>query len=156
LLRIPCGANKMSRAAKRIIQGLREAAAHARGTKVPSLRLHVPKQIDVCAIRRRTGLSQKAFSSRIGVSTGTLRNWEQGRRNPEGPARVLLAMLARNPRVVEETLEKSLRSNAPLGTTWDRSRKMTNTVPTPHDPICLSLTREIRSDLVARMSRGTR
>jgi putative transcriptional regulator len=54
-------------------------------------------------------LSQEVFSSRIGVSTGTLRNWEQGRRNPEGPARVLLAMLARTPRVVEDTLEKTLR-----------------------------------------------
>ena len=97
----------MSKAAERIIQGLREAAAHARGDKVPGLRLHVPKKIDVSAIRRRTGLSQQAFSTRIGVSTGTLRNCEQGRRIPEGPARVLLAMLARNPRLVEETLGRN-------------------------------------------------
>jgi putative transcriptional regulator len=95
---------KMSRAADRIMQGLREAAAHAKGTRVPSLRLHVPESIDVTAIRRKTGLSQQAFSARIGVSAGTLRNWEQGRRTPDGPARVLLAMLARNPRLVEETL----------------------------------------------------
>jgi putative transcriptional regulator len=95
---------KMSKAAERIMQGLREAAAQARGEKVPGLKLHVPKKIDVHAIRRKTGLSQEAFSSRIGVSAGTLRNWEQGRRAPDGPARVLLAMLARNPRIVEETL----------------------------------------------------
>jgi putative transcriptional regulator len=95
---------EVSKAAERIIQGLREAAAHARGDKVPGIKLHVPRRIDVSAIRRKTGLSQQAFSARIGVSTGTLRNWEQGRRNPDGPARVLLAMLARNPRVVEETL----------------------------------------------------
>src|SRR5712692_7259236 len=94
----------MSKTAEQIMQGLREAAAHARGEKVPGLRLHVPKNIDVSAIRRTTGLSQLAFSARIGVSTGTLRNWEQGRRIPDGPARVLLAMLARNPRIVEETL----------------------------------------------------
>jgi putative transcriptional regulator len=94
----------MSKAAERIMQGLREAAAHARGERVPGLRLHVPKTIDVSAIRRKTGLSQQAFSARIGVSTGTLRNWEQGRRQPEGPARVLLAMLARNPHLVEQTL----------------------------------------------------
>ena len=94
----------MSKAAARIMQGLREAAAHASGKKVPGLRLHVPRRIDVTAIRRKTGLSQQAFSARIGVSTGTLRNWEQGRRTPDGPARVLLAMLARNPRLVEETL----------------------------------------------------
>ena len=97
----------MTKTAERIMQGLREAAAHARGERVPGLRLHVPKKIDVSAIRRRTGLSQQAFSARIGVSTGTLRNWEQGRRNPEGPARVLLAMLARNPRLVEETLGRT-------------------------------------------------
>jgi putative transcriptional regulator len=95
---------KMSRAAGRIMQGLREAAAHAKGAKVPGLRLHVPETIDVTAIRRKTGLSQQDFSARIGVSTGTLRNWEQGRRTPDGPARVLLAMLARNPHLVEETL----------------------------------------------------
>lgn len=94
----------MSKTAERILQGLREAAAHARGEKVPGLKLHVPRTVDVYAIRRRTGLSQADFSRRIGVSPGTLRNWEQRRRTPDGPARVLLAMLARNPRIVEETL----------------------------------------------------
>jgi putative transcriptional regulator len=94
----------MTKAADRIMQGLREAAAHARGEKVPGLKIHIPRKVDVYAIRRRTGLSQVVFSRRIGVSTGTLRNWEQGRRIPDGPARVLLAMLARNPRIVEETL----------------------------------------------------
>jgi len=96
----------MKKAADRIMQGLREAAAHARGEQVPALKLHVPANVDVYAIRRRTGLSQAAFSRRIGVSTGTLRNWEQGRRKPEGPARVLLAIVARNPRIVEELLGK--------------------------------------------------
>jgi putative transcriptional regulator len=90
--------------ADRIIQGLREAAAHARGEKVGGLKLHIPRRVDVSAVRRRTGLSQAAFSNRIGVSQGTLRNWEQGRRQPEGPARVLLALLDRNPRIVEDTL----------------------------------------------------
>jgi putative transcriptional regulator len=96
----------MTKAAERILQGLREAAAHAGGEKVPGLKIHVPRRVNVHAIRRRTGLSQAVFSRRIGVSTGTLRNWEQGRRMPDGPARVLLAMLACNPRIVEETLGK--------------------------------------------------
>lgn len=94
----------MTKAADRIFQGLREVAAHARGKSVPGLKIHVPRKVDVHAIRRRTGLSQEVFSRRIGVSPGTLRNWEQGRRTPDGPARVLLAMLARNPRIVEDTL----------------------------------------------------
>lgn len=94
----------MSKAADRILRGLREAAAHARGEDVPGVRVHVPDAIDVHAIRRKTGLTQEAFSARIGVSTGTLRNWEQGRRTPDGPARVLLALVDRNPRIVEEML----------------------------------------------------
>jgi putative transcriptional regulator len=94
----------MKKPADRIIQGLREAAAHARGEAIPGLKLHISHTVDVFAVRRKTGLSQAAFSHRIGVSPGTLRNWEQGRRTPEGPARVLLALLERNPRIVEETL----------------------------------------------------
>ncbi len=86
------------------LRGLAEARAHARGEQVAGLKIHVPPAVDVSAIRRSAGLSQTQFARRIGVSPATLRNWEQGRRAPEGPARVLLAMLARNPRIVEETL----------------------------------------------------
>jgi putative transcriptional regulator len=94
----------MKKPADRIIQGLREAVAHARGEKVAGLKLHIPRKVDVSAVRRKTGLSQAAFSSKIGVSPGTLRNWEQGRRMPDGPARVLLALLERNPQIVEDML----------------------------------------------------
>ncbi len=87
-----------------LTRSLEQAAAHARGESVPGLRVHVPREIDVAAIRRSTELSQDAFAHRIGVAVGTLRNWEQRRRQPEGPARVLLALLARNPRLVEEML----------------------------------------------------
>ena len=66
--------------------------------------LRLPSVIDAAAIRSRTGLSQAAFARRIGVAVGTIRNWEQGRRTPQGPARVLLALLDRNPRLVEDTL----------------------------------------------------
>ena len=63
--------------------------------------LHV---IDAAAIRHKTGLSQAAFASYIGVAVRTIRSWEQGRRSPHGPARLLLALLDRNPRIFEETL----------------------------------------------------
>lgn len=66
--------------------------------------LTIPYAIDVAAVRSKTGLSQAAFARRIGVPVGTIRNWEQGRRSPQGPARILLALLDRNPRIVEETL----------------------------------------------------
>jgi putative transcriptional regulator len=88
-----------------LTRSLEQAAAHARGERVPGLHVHVPREVDVAAIRKAADLSQDAFARRIGVAVGTLRNWEQGRRRPEGPARVLLALLARNPRLVEETLE---------------------------------------------------
>lgn len=94
----------MTDTVQRIMTGLNEALAYARGEDVPGLIVHVPERIDVAAIRGRTGLSQAVFSARIGVALSTLRNWEQGRRAPHGPARVLLAMLDRNPRVVEDTL----------------------------------------------------
>lgn len=60
--------------------------------------------IDVQGIRQRTGLSQPDFAQSIGVSVATLRNWEQRHRTPTGPARVLLRLLDRNPKIVEEML----------------------------------------------------
>jgi DNA-binding transcriptional regulator YiaG len=58
--------------------------------------------VDVTAIRQRTGLSQSDFAASIGVPEGALVNWEQGRRQPSGPAKVLLALLAKNPNLVVE------------------------------------------------------
>ena len=94
----------MKKLSDRILEGLGHAVAHAQDVCVPGLRVHVPKSVNVAAIRRKTGLSQDIFSARIGVSAATLRNWEQGRRQPEGPARVLLALVAKRPEIVEELL----------------------------------------------------
>lgn len=90
--------------ADRVLAGLAEAVAHARGQDVPGMVVHVPATLDVAAIRAKTTLSQPAFASSVGVSLGTLRQWEQRRRNPEGPARVLLAMVDQRPRIVMEVL----------------------------------------------------
>ena len=59
---------------------------------------------DVAVIRGRTGLSQPAFARSIGVPLGTLKNWEQGRRRPRGPARVLLALIEKRPGIVQAEL----------------------------------------------------
>jgi putative transcriptional regulator len=88
----------------RIMEGLGEAVRHASGEDVRDLVVHVPASLDVAMIRERTALSQPAFARSLGVSVATLRQWEQRRRAPEGPARVLLAMVDRNPRIVLETL----------------------------------------------------
>jgi DNA-binding transcriptional regulator YiaG len=59
---------------------------------------------DVAALRRFVGLSQTQFAQAIGISVHTLRNWEQGRRRPEGPAIALLRIAARHPRIIRENL----------------------------------------------------
>ena len=90
-----------------LIRSLDEARAYAQGKPVPGMKVHLKRRVDVSAIRARTGLSQAAFAARIGVSVGTLRNWEQGRRKPDGPAKVLLSLLERDPDIVERTLSKA-------------------------------------------------
>lgn len=57
---------------------------------------------DVVALRKFVGLTQQAFSRALGISVHTLRNWEQGRRQPEGPAIALLRIAARHPHIVRE------------------------------------------------------
>ena len=59
---------------------------------------------DIVALRRFVGLTQLQFAEALGISVHTLRNWEQGRRNPEGPALALLRVAARHPRVLRENL----------------------------------------------------
>jgi len=60
---------------------------------------------DIAALRRFVGLSQTDFALAMEISVHTLRNWEQGRRKPEGPALALLKIAARHPRIVLENLE---------------------------------------------------
>lgn len=90
-----------------ILNSLNEARAFAQGKPTPGIRVHVPTELDIAAIRKKTGLSQAAFALQIGVAAGTLRNWEQGRRMPDGPARVLLSLLAHDPAIVTRTLGKA-------------------------------------------------
>lgn len=90
-----------------LVESMEQAIAWARGEDVPGLRVHFPPDGDVRAIRKQTGLTQPAFAAQIGVPVATLRNWEQGRRRPEGPARVLLALLAKDPEIVRRTLAEA-------------------------------------------------
>ena len=62
---------------------------------------------DIAALRRFVGLTQAEFARAIEISVHTLRNWEQGRRSPEGPALALLRIAARHPRVLRENLAAS-------------------------------------------------
>ncbi|MCK6557103.1 helix-turn-helix domain-containing protein [Candidatus Binatia bacterium] len=62
---------------------------------------------DVAALRRFVGLSQSQFAEAMGISVHTLRNWEQGRRRPEGPAIGLLRIAARHPRIIRENVKSA-------------------------------------------------
>ncbi len=63
------------------------------------------RPIDVASIRAVTGLSQGDFAAACGISVHTLRNWEQGRRAPQGPARALLLAISRDPKAVIAALK---------------------------------------------------
>ena len=91
-------------AGSRIIESLREAVDWAEAIRVTTV--EVPT-VDVRAVRRRLGLSQAAFAAKFGFQPATLRNWEQGRTRPDGPARVLLAVIARHPNAVEDALRRA-------------------------------------------------
>lgn len=60
---------------------------------------------DIAALRRFVRLTQVEFAKAMGISVHTLRNWEQDRRKPEGPAVALLRIAARHPRIIRENLE---------------------------------------------------
>jgi len=68
-------------------------------------RLRVVAPLDVAAIRAKTGLSQDRFARAFQISPHTLRNWEQGRRAPEGPARALLLAIDREPEALLRALQ---------------------------------------------------
>jgi putative transcriptional regulator len=90
---------------KKIIEGIKEAGQIKHGHKRPSrlFKYHIPS---VRSIRTKLRVSQNDFALMLGVSSKTLQNWEQGRREPEGPAKALLTIADRNPRAVLEALHE--------------------------------------------------
>ena len=93
------------------VPGLEEIKALRRGqAKLGSHSIELPRAADVFRIRRSLGFSQPEFALFMGVSVATLRNWEQERREPHGPARSLLLVTAKQPAAVRE----AFRSAAPF------------------------------------------
>ena len=83
-----------------LVTAVREMAAHYRGEiSLQTRTVHVPKTIDVVAIRRNFGLTQKQFAEHYGFSLSAIREWEQGRRYPSGPACSLLRIAQKHPEV---------------------------------------------------------
>jgi putative transcriptional regulator len=82
-----------------LVASIREGGAILRGAKRAS-RAFAVEGPNVKRIRANYQLSQNEFAALLGISVKTLRNWEQGRRSPEGPARVLLQVAAQHPDAV--------------------------------------------------------
>jgi putative transcriptional regulator len=101
-----------------IIAGLQDALAYTKGDKVRGRATTFDaRELDVGKVRGKVGLSQDDFARAFGVSVGTLRNWEQKRVRPDGPARVLLTVIDRDP----VSVLKALRIG-PNGTATKRRR----------------------------------
>ncbi len=91
--------------ARSIHRGLTQALGYAkREAREEDYRVHVPAKINVRAIREKLGLTQTQFAARFAFSVNTLRHWEQGKRQPEGPTRAYLQVIARTPKAVERAL----------------------------------------------------
>lgn len=96
----------MSKVADSIRRGLKEAVSYAEGkADERAYRIHVPQKIDVKAIRTRLDMTQEEFAGRFGFSVKTLRHWEQGLRQPEGPTRAYLLVIERAPNAVQKALQ---------------------------------------------------
>ena len=93
------------RAFDRIMDGLTDALAYAEGDKSrgTARQVEVPA-VDVRAARKKLGLSQDAFAEAFKISASTLRKWEQGTQQRHGPARVLLAVIEKEPEAVRRAL----------------------------------------------------
>lgn len=87
-----------------LVASVREGGAILRGDQ-PASRVFAIQPPDIKAIRDGFSLTQEQFAALLGISVRTLRNWEQGRRVPEGPARVLLQVAAKHPEAVLDVVQ---------------------------------------------------
>jgi putative transcriptional regulator len=86
-----------------LMESVQQMGEITRGERAPSREFHV-NAVSIKEIRKVTGLSQPKFAKVLDVDVGTLRNWEQGRREPTGPARALLRAIKNDPKHVLEAL----------------------------------------------------
>ncbi|HEV7659933.1 MAG TPA: helix-turn-helix domain-containing protein [Allosphingosinicella sp.] len=93
-------------AGSKILEGLTEALAHARGesTDARQVEVRIPDMVDVKAVRQSLGLTQSEFALRFGFKLDTVRNWEQAKRVPEASARALLTIIGAEPEAVRRAL----------------------------------------------------
>jgi putative transcriptional regulator len=104
-----------------LVASVREGGAILRGEVSPS-RKFVIEGTDIKQIRSDYKLSQSEFAALLGISVATLRNWEQGRRTPDGPARILLQVAAKHPDAVWDVVRPAIQQSRSK-----RSRRVAST-----------------------------
>ena len=104
-----------------LVDSIRESGAIRRGRQSPS-RAFVADGPNIKRIRTGYDLSQDQFAAMLGISLGTLRNWEQGRRTPEGPARVLLQVAASHPEAILDVVRPTSRKPSVAASTRRKGR----------------------------------
>jgi putative transcriptional regulator len=92
----------------KLAKALEQIKLHSEGKVELKITKVAPPQVDVKSIRAKTGLSQKDFADAYGFSASTIRNWEQGSRVPDGPARILLRLILNDPKRVKKDIERVL------------------------------------------------
>ena len=94
----------MGRFGEELIESLKQSAKHAKGGKVRGMRVTAVELPDVKAIRRALEMSQDEFAAVFRIPLATLKNWEQGRRQPDAPAAAYLRAIQRRPKEVMEAV----------------------------------------------------
>ena len=95
----------MSKAGERILKSVRRARSFVRGEDTKGFVVHVPEEVDVRAIRAGLKLTREEFAARFGFAKSAVKDWEQGRRQPERSARILLKVIEIEPKAVERALK---------------------------------------------------
>ncbi len=85
-----------------LLESVKQAKAIEKGELKPARAFRVNPKTDLVKVRGKLGLSQSKFAAVLGISADTLQNWEQGRRSPTGPAKVLLKIATRHPEILLE------------------------------------------------------
>ncbi len=106
-----------------LVTSLRQGGSILRGDRRPS-RVFSVDGPNIKRIRAGYKLSQAEFAALLGISPATLRNWEQGRRAPEGPARVLLLVAAKHPQVVWDVVRPSQQKRATASAATKSKRRL--------------------------------
>lgn len=94
----------MSKFGKELIESMQQAAAHAQGHKVRSMRVTTVEVPDVKAIREKLHMSQQKFATAYRIPLATVKNWEQGRRAPDAPAAAYLLAIRRRPKEIMDAV----------------------------------------------------